>query len=134
MKIRKAELKDASKLSLLMNEGFGWENTKPFESSFFNSNNIICLIAENDQGEIMGSASLHLLQKINRRHGIIEDVVVFKKFRGKMVGVKLIKQLIKISKDSKCYKLILNTNEDTVHYYECFGFIKKQLQMELREK
>ena len=134
MRIRNAELTDASELSLLMNEGFGWESTKPFESSFFNNNNIICLIAENEQGEIMGSASLHLLQKINRRLGIIEDVVVFKKFRGKMVGFKLIKQLIKISKDSKCYKLILNTNKDTVHYYECFGFIKKQLQMELREK
>ena len=134
MRIRNAELTDASELSLLMNEGFGWENTKPFESSFFNNNNIICLIAENEQGEIMGSASLHLLQKINRRLGIIEDVVVFKKFRGKMVGFKLIKQLIKISKDSKCYKLILNTNEDNVHYYEFFGFKKKQLQMELREK
>ena len=134
MRIRNAELTDASKLSLLMNEGFGWETTTPYESTFFNNNNIICLIAENEQGEIMGSASLHLLQKINRRLGIIEDVVVFKKFRGKMVGFKLIKQLIKISKDSKCYKLILNTNKDTVHYYECFGFIKKQLQMELREK
>tara|TARA_B100000989_G_C19493552_1_gene450926 strand:+ start:949 stop:1353 length:405 start_codon:yes stop_codon:yes gene_type:complete len=134
MRIRNAETTDASKLSLLMNEGFGWENTKLFESSFFNNKNITCLVAENDQGEIMGSASLHLLQKINRRLGIIEDVVVFKKFRGKMVGVKLIKKLIEISKDSECYKLILNTNEDTVQYYEYFGFIKKQLQMELREK
>ena len=33
MRIRNAELTDASKLSLLMNEGFGWK-TKPFESSF----------------------------------------------------------------------------------------------------
>ena len=134
MRIRNAELTDASKLSLLMNEGFGWENTKSFESSFFTNKNIICLVAENDQGELMGTASLHLLQKINRRLGLIEDVVVFKKFRGKMVGVKLIKQLIEKSRDFKCYKLILNTNEDTVRYYEYFGFITKQLQMELREK
>ena len=134
MRIRNAELTDASKLSRLMNEGFGWENTKSFESSFFTNKNIICLVAENDQGEIMGTASLHLLQKINRRLGVIEDVVVFKKFRGKMVGVKLIKQLIEKSRDFKCYKLILNTTEDTVRYYEYFGFITKQLQMELREK
>ena len=134
MTIRNAELADASKLSLLMNEGFGWENTTPIESSFFTNKNITCLVAENDQREIMGTASLHLLQKIDRRLGIIEDVVVFKKFRGKMVGVKLIQQLIETSKDFKCYKLILNTNEDTVHYYEYFGFIKKQLQMELRGK
>ena len=134
MRIRNAEHTDASKLSNLMNEGFGWENTKSFESSFFTNKNIICLVAENDQGEIMGTASLHLLQKINRRLGVIEDVVVFKKFRGKMVGVKLIKQLIEKSRDFKCYKLILNTTEDTVSYYEYFGFITKQLQMELREK
>ena len=117
-----------------MNEGFGWENTKSVESSFFANKNIICLVAENDQREIMGTASLHLLQKINRRLGVIEDVVVFKKFRGKMVGVKLIKQLIEKSRDFKCYKLILNTTEDTVRYYEYFGFITKQIQMELREK
>ena len=134
MRIRNAELTDASKLSHLMNEGFGWEKTKSFESSFFTNKNIICLVAENDQSEIMGTASLHLLQKINRRLGVIEDVVVFKKFRGKMVGVKLIKQLIEKSRDFKCYKLILNTTEDTVRYYEYFGFITKQLQMELREK
>ncbi len=134
MTIRNAELADASKLSLLMYEGFGWENTNHFESSFFTNKNITCLVAENEQGEIMGTASLHLLQKINRRLGIIEDVVVFKKYRGKMVGVKLIKQLLEISKKLKCYKLILNTRENTVHYYEYFGFIKKQLQMELRGK
>ena len=134
MKIRNAELKDASKLSLLMNEGFGWENTKSVESSFFANKNIICLVAENDQREIMGTASLHLLQKINRRLGIIEDVVVFKKFWGKMVGVELINQLIEKSRDFKCYKLILNTKEDTARYYEFFGFITKQIQMELREK
>ena len=39
MRIRNAEPTDASKLSLLMNEGFGWENTKLFESSFFNNKN-----------------------------------------------------------------------------------------------
>ena len=59
MTIRNAELADASKLSLLMNEGFGWENIKPFESSFFTNANITCLVAENGQGEIMGTASLH---------------------------------------------------------------------------
>ena len=82
----------------------------------------------------MGTASLHLLQKINRRLGIIEDVVVYKKYRGKMIGVELVKKLIEISKDLKCYKLILNTKKDYVSYYENFGFTTKQLQMELRKE
>ena len=134
MIIRNAVSSDSLELLLLMNEGFGWENTKPFESSFFSNTNVTCLVAENDQGELMGTASLHLLQKINRRLGIIEDVVVYKKYRGKMIGVELVKKLIEISKDLKCYKLILNTKKDYVPYYEHFGFIKKQLQMELREE
>ena len=41
MTIRNAGLADASKLSLLMNEGFGWEITKPPESSFFTNDNIL---------------------------------------------------------------------------------------------
>ena len=65
MTIRNAGLADSSKLSLLMNEGFGWEITKPLESSFFTNNNITCLVAENDQGEMMGTASMHYLQKIS---------------------------------------------------------------------
>ena len=134
MIIRNAVSSDSLELLLLMNEGFGWEKTKPFESSFFSNTNVTCLVAENDQGELMGTASLHLLQKINRRLGIIEDVVVYKKYRGKMIGVELVKKLIEISKDLKCYKLILNTKKDYVAYYENFGFIKKQLQMELRKE
>lgn len=80
----------------------------------------------------MGSASLHLLQKINRRIGIIEDVAVFEKFRGKKIGVNLINELIKLSKNEDCYKVILNTKLDNLSYYEKLGFVSKELQMELR--
>ena len=67
---------------------------------------------ENEQGEIMGSASLHLLQKINRRLGIIEDVVVFKKFRGKMVGFKLIDSHISISRYRYIFRPITANDSD----------------------
>jgi|TARA_A200000113_G_scaffold159875_1_gene144598 glucosamine-phosphate N-acetyltransferase len=134
MKIRKAESADVSSLSLLMNEGFGWQISDSFSSSFLSSDHITCLIAENEKGEVMGTASLHLLQKIDRKLGIIEDVVVFKKYRGKAVGVRIIEELIQLSKNKNCYKVILNTKEDNLSYYEKIGFTKKQLQMELRHR
>ena len=132
MIIRKAKITDSLVLSLLMNESFGWEKTKPSSPLFFSNKNITCLVAENDHGELMGSASLHLLQKINRRMGIIEDVAVFEKFRGKKIGVNLINELIKLSKNQDCYKVILNTKLDNLSYYEKLGFVSKELQMELR--
>ena len=59
-------------------------------------------------------------------------MVVFKKYRGNSVGKKIIEQLIEISKEKNCYKIILNTQQENISYYEKLGFIKKQLQMEIR--
>ena len=132
MIIRKAQPSDAASILLLMNEGFGWENNKPISSTFFNRDHIFCMLAVNDENEVMGMASLHILEKINRRSALVEDVVVFKKYRGNSVGKKIIEQLIEISKEKNCYKIILNTQEENISYYEKLGFIKKQLQMEIR--
>ena len=116
MKIRKAESADVSSLSLLMNEGFGWQISDSFSSSFLSSDHITCLIAENEKGEVMGTASLHLLQKIDRKLGIIEDVVVFKKYRGKAVGVRIIEELIQLSKNKNSTNLIIKHKDDNLSF------------------
>ena len=94
--------------------------------------NIFCLVAESDKGQIMGSSSLHIIEKINRKVGLIEDVVVFKKYRGKSVASSLVSQLISISKKEGCYKTILNTDSKTKSFYEKLGFTQKNFQMEIR--
>ena len=80
----------------------------------------------------MGSSSLHIIEKINRKVGLIEDVVVFKKYRGKSVASSLVSQLISISKKEGCYKTILNTDSKTKCFYEKLGFTQKNFQMEIR--
>ena len=45
MIIRKAQPSDAASISLLMNEGFGWENNKPISSTFFNRDHIFCMLS-----------------------------------------------------------------------------------------
>ena len=132
MFIRVANKEDAKSLILLMKEGFGWKNKDSLSEGFFSNKNIFCLVAESDRGKVMGSSSLHIIEKINRKVGLIEDVVVFKKFRGKSVASSLVSQLIYISKKEGCYKTILNTDSKTKSFYEKLGFTQKNFQMEIR--
>ena len=132
MLIRGVNKKDAESLNLLMKEGFGWEDNNDFSQSFFSNKNIFCLVAESEKGQIMGSSSLHIIEKINRKVGLIEDVVVFKKYRGKSVASTLVSQLISISKKEGCYKTILNTDSKTISIYKKLGFTQKNLQLEIR--
>ena len=132
MIIRGVNKKDAESLNLLMKEGFGWEDNNDFSQSFFSNKNIFCLVAESEKGQIMGSSSLHIIEKINRKVGLIEDVVVFKKYRGKSVASSLVSQLISISKKEGCYKTILNTDYKTIPFYKKIGFTQNNLQLEIR--
>ena len=132
MQIRRVKVQDAHSLINLMDEGFGWSNKNDFSKKFFSNKNIFCMVAENDKGQIMGSSSLHIIEKINRKVGLIEDVVVYKEFRGKSVASSLVTQLISISKKEGCYKTILNTDSKTIPFYKKLGFTQKNFQMEIR--
>jgi len=132
MKIERGKFQDAESLTILMKEGFGWKNKGDMSKDFFSNKNIFCLVAKNKKDEIMGTSTLHIIEKVDRRIGLIEDVVVSKKFRGKSVASSIIKKLISISKKEGCYKIILNTDSKTESFYEKLGFAQKNIQMEIR--
>ena len=132
MKIERGKFQDAESLTTLMKEGFGWKNKGDMSKDFFSNKNIFCLVAKNKKNEIMGTSTLHIIEKVDRRIGLIEDVVVSKKFRGKLVASSIIKKLISISKKEGCYKTILNTDSKTESFYEKLGFAQKNIQMEIR--
>ena len=54
--------------------------------------------------------------------GHIEDIVVDSEVRGKMIGVSLIKELIKIAKNKGCYRITLFCKETLVNFYGRNGF------------
>ena len=54
--------------------------------------------------------------------GHIEDIVVDKEVRGKMVGVCLIKELIGIAQKKGCYRITLFCNEKLEKFYSRNGF------------
>jgi len=54
--------------------------------------------------------------------GHIEDIVVDSNVRGKMIGVALIKELIKIGEIKGCYRITLFCKETLVKFYSRNGF------------
>ena len=54
--------------------------------------------------------------------GHIEDIVVDSNIRGKMIGVALIKELIKIGEIKGCYRITLFCKETLVKFYSRNGF------------
>ena len=54
--------------------------------------------------------------------GHIEDIVVDSDVRGKMIGVALIKELIKIANEKDCYRITLFCKENLVNFYAVNGF------------
>ncbi len=95
-----------------------------------NENHIIH-VAEID-GKIVGSTTLLIEPKFIHQGGSvghIEDVVVKKEFEGSGIGIKLVLSLLDIAKERKCYKTILNCEDELVSFYEKIGFRQKTNEM-----
>ena len=54
--------------------------------------------------------------------GHIEDIVVDTSVRGKMLGVKLVKELVEIGKNLGCYRITLFCDKKLIKFYERNGF------------
>ena len=95
-----------------------------------NENHIV-RVAELD-GKIVGSTTLLIEQKFIHDGGFvghIEDVVVKKEFEGQEIGMKLVLSLLDVAKERKCYKTILNCEDELVSFYEKIGFRQKTNEM-----
>ena len=98
---------------------------------FFSNPNIHCIVAVlNDV--VIGTSSLHIIQKSSRKMGLIEDVVVTPKAQAKGVGKLMIKEIIQKAVELGCYKTILNTSEENAGFYSKLGFNKEQFQFTFR--
>jgi N-acetylglutamate synthase-like GNAT family acetyltransferase len=102
---------------------------KTIEDFISNDNHMV--VCEVD-GEIIGTATLHIQKKIIRNGGfagLIEDVAVREKMRGKGIGEKMIKILIDKAKSLDCYKVILSCFPERINFYERSGFRKESITM-----
>ena len=123
--------KDFNNIKNLLLEGFSKNFDKNLNLFFIKNQNSFGFLAKNNTDTI-GYASVHIIDKINRRSCLIEDVVVKKNQRGKGVGKKLIMHIINFSKSKSCDKIILNSSESNILFYEKLGFVQNEIQLVMR--
>ena len=85
-----------------------------------------------DDKKIVGSTTLFIEQKFIHDGGLvghIEDVVVRKDYEGQGIGMKLVISLLDVAKQKKCYKTILNCEDNLRPFYEKIGFKKATNEM-----
>lgn len=92
-----------------------------------NSSNSIVGIIDN---KIIAYGSIIIENKIRGEvAGHIEDIVVDTDVRGKMIGVKLINELIEIGKKNNCYRITLFCKENLINFYSRSGFKVNSVSM-----
>lgn len=82
--------------------------------------------------KIIASGTILFEQKFIHSGGIVahlEDVVVHPEYRGFSIGKKLIENLVKISKERGCYKIIGDCKESLLGFYGKNGFENRGYQI-----
>lgn len=131
MKIRTLEPEDIKQVIDIWTNSFSRNFSKPVNPEYLNNPNSTTIVISIED-IIVGVASIHIIKKLTRILGIIEDVAVNEKYRGKGVGKKLVERLILIGKQKNCDKIVLSSSEENSKFYEKIGFKKKELQMVIR--
>ena len=131
MKIRTLEPEDIKQVIDIWTNSFSRNFSKPVNPEYLSDPNSTTIVISVED-IIVGVASIHIIQKLTRILGVIEDVAVNKKYRGKGVGKKLVERLILIGKQKNCDKIVLSSSEQNSKFHEKIGFKKKELQMVIR--
>lgn len=87
---------------------------------------VFAIAKEND--ELAGMASMALYKVISGYKGMIEDVVVSKKHRGKGIGRKLMEKLVEEAASYNLTEILLfsgHHREAAIKLYKSLGFILK---------
>ena len=110
-----ASMRNQSEGSIRCDKNLSWKNFNHNTSS-----NSIVGIYEN---RVVAYGSIVIENKIRGDiAGHIEDIVVDNSVRGKMVGVKLVKELVDIGKSKSCYRITLFCDKKLIKFYERNGF------------
>ena len=131
MKTRTLEPEDIKQVIDIWTNSFSRNFSKPVNPKYLNDPNSSTIVIS-IENIIVGVASIHIIKKLTRILGVIEDVAVNEKYRGKGVGKKLVERLILIGKQKNCDKIVLSSSEQNSKFYEKIGFKKKELQMVIR--
>lgn len=82
--------------------------------------------------EIIGSITIFIEPKIihNFRNVChVEDFVIDKQYRGLGLGCIVLDKIYGLATQNDCYKIILDCNDDVIHFYEKCGYKNTNNQM-----
>ena len=77
------------------------------------------------EGRIVGIGTLYVLQKLGKRTGVIEDVVVDEGQRGKGLGEQLVRKIIEVARENGVKSLSLTSRPERIaanKLYQKIGF------------
>ena len=131
MNIRKLEKNDINQVIEIWTNSFSRNFDKPINPNYLSDPNSITIVMS-EENIVIGVATLHIIKKLTRILGLIEDVAVNINYRGLGIGKKLVKELIKIGNEKNCDKIVLSSSEKNSKFYEKIGFQKNELQMVIR--
>ncbi len=131
MKIRKLVYTDYNQVIEIWKKSFSNNFDKNINTTYLSDPSSVTLVSV-DNDTITGVASLHIIKKLTRTLGLIEDVAVNENYRGKGIGKKLVEKLIEIASEKGCDKTVLNSSEKNSEFYEKIGFEKNEIQMIIR--
>ena len=131
MKIRQLQPNDTKQVIDLWISSFSRNFSNVLNPGYLNDPSSITMVVY-ERNTIIGVASIHIIYKLSRTLGLIEDVAVNKDHRGKGIGKSLVEKLIEIGKQKNCDKIVLNTSEKNSKFYEKIGFEKNEIQMVIR--
>ena len=131
MKIRQLVYTDYNQVIEIWKKSFSNNFDKEINTTYLSDPSSVTLVSV-DNDTITGVASLHIIKKLTRTLGLIEDVAVNENYRGKGIGKKLVEKLIEIASEKGCDKTVLNSSEKNSEFYEKIGFEKNEIQMIIR--
>jgi ribosomal protein S18 acetylase RimI-like enzyme len=131
MKIRQIRPSDTKQVIDIWTSSFSRNFSNTLNPDYPNDPNSTTMVVC-EGNTIIGVASIHIIYKLSRTLGLIEDVAVDKDHRGKGIGKNLVEKLIEIGKQKNCDKIVLNTSEKNSKFYEKIGFEKNEIQMVIR--
>ena len=129
--IKSLEKSHSTGVVKILIDSFSKNYDKKINESIFSSDDVDGIVAL-EKGNVLGYASIHYINKITRKSGIIEDVVVKENQRGKGIGKLLVNNLIEKAKNNNCDKIILSSSEKNLKFYQKLGFQKNEFEMIMR--
>lgn len=104
-----------------------------FVSRVLNENHIIIVLEDNDEN-IIGTGTVLIEEKLTYggcKMGHIENILIAEKYRNNGYGEKIVKKLLEVCDNKKCYRVDLNCNKELEYFYKKNGFQKKHLCMNI---